>query len=238
MELNLEKNIENNLELKNEQNGFLGSLLGKVINNGVDIGLRYIFPDFIEDEIIDLKNNLIQYGLKDGITKSIQSVVETGKAAIGLITDDFKSISQVQAAVKSGGLIDSISDLLDNVLDRARDYKGINSNVISLIQDGKNSILNNIEKNVQKTFYSQISGIEKIEENINNWKNAYNQQNFDLMDKNYKMIKNEIKELIPIQNTLDNVKTIDLLHNLIKNNNGKFNISKEELELAEKLSIA
>ena len=33
---------------------FLNSTMWRTINNGIDIGLRYVLPDLIEDEIISL----------------------------------------------------------------------------------------------------------------------------------------------------------------------------------------
>ena len=53
--------------------------------------------------------------------------------------------------------------------------------------------------------------------------------------RNYKKIKKELKNLIPIEKTINEAKTIMTLHNLIKNNGQNFNLSKEQLELAEKL---
>ena len=44
---------------------FLNSTLWKTINNGIDIGLRYVLPDLLEDEVIELKNNLINFGLNE-----------------------------------------------------------------------------------------------------------------------------------------------------------------------------
>ena len=66
MNLELEKNnqIENNLNIEKEQNNFLNTTLWRTIDNGIDIGLRYVLPDFIENQIIDLKNNLIAYRIK------------------------------------------------------------------------------------------------------------------------------------------------------------------------------
>lgn len=63
MELN--KNINVSLGKNINREEFLNSTLWKTINNGIDIGLRYALPDIVEDEIIDLKNNLINFGLKD-----------------------------------------------------------------------------------------------------------------------------------------------------------------------------
>ena len=61
---NLEKNnqIEINNEIVNEQEqkSFLETTLGRVINTGIDIGIRAILPDFIEDQIIEIKDTLLE----------------------------------------------------------------------------------------------------------------------------------------------------------------------------------
>ena len=48
-------------------------------------------------------------------------------------------------------------------------------------------------------------------------------------------MERELKELIPIENTLKNARYIENIHNLIKNNGQNFELTKEELELARKL---
>ena len=50
--------------------------------------------------------NLINFGLKDGIKKSIDSVIETGKEAVGIVTGNFENVTQIQKVVKNGGIID------------------------------------------------------------------------------------------------------------------------------------
>ena len=234
----MELNLSNDLELKNnnQQNNFLNTTLGKAIDNGIDIGLRCLLPDYLEDGIIELKDNLFEFGLKDGISKTIESVIDTGKNIIGLFTGDFENISQIKTAIRRGGIIDSISNLLDDVFDKVRDSKKIDKNIMNLIENGKDSILNNIENNIEDTLNKQIENIEVLENHIKDWKESYNNKDFNSMEKEYKKIKNELKDLIPIQNTLNDANKIEILHNLIKNNNGNFNLSKEEIELANKIS--
>ena len=111
MELDQEINV--NLLKENNQNEFLESTLWKTINNGIDIGIRYLLPDLVEDEIIELKDNLINFGLKDGIKESIDSVIETGKEAIGILSGNFENVTQIQKAIKNGGIIDKVSDSID-----------------------------------------------------------------------------------------------------------------------------
>jgi ferritin len=55
------------------------------------------------------------------------------------------------------------------------------------------------------------------------------------MEKEYNKIEKKLKDIAPIENTINEVKTIQVLHNLIKNNGQDFNLTQEELDLVEKL---
>ena len=55
------------------------------------------------------------------------------------------------------------------------------------------------------------------------------------MEKDYNKIEKQLKNIAPIESTIKNARTIEVLHNLIKNNGQDFNLTKEQLELAEKL---
>jgi hypothetical protein len=227
--------IENNLQNDLGQNNFLESVIGKTINTGIDIGIRALLPDYIENQVIDLKDNLIQYGLKDGIKKSIEDAINLGKSAIGIVTGNFENISQAQQAIKNGGIIDNVSNLLDDIINKVKSNGLINNTVAKTIKQGKNTILNNVEKNIENTFNTQIKALSYTEKYINNWKGYYDQRDFEGMEREYKKIEKQINYLMPIEKTINDVKTIENIHNLIKNNGQDFNLSSQELELAEKL---
>ena len=55
------------------------------------------------------------------------------------------------------------------------------------------------------------------------------------MKKEYDKIESQLKSIAPIEKTINDIKTIEVLHNLIKNNGQDFNLTQEELDLAEKL---
>ena len=226
--------VEKEVTVEN-QNTFLQTTLGKTINTGIDIGIRAILPDYIEEQIIDLKNNLIEYGLKDGIKKSIDDAIDLGKSTIGIVTGNFENISQAQQAIKSGGVIDNVSNLLDDIIDKLKNNGKINYVVANTIKQGKNSILNNVEKNIENTFSNQLESLEYIEKYINNWKEYFNNKDFNGMEKEINKIEKKYKDLIPIENTINHIRTIENLHNLIKNNGQDFNLTREQFELAEKL---
>ena len=236
---NLEKNnnleVENNLTIENEQKGFLESTLGKTINAAVDIGIRALLPDFIDEQIINIKDNLLEYGLGEGIKKTIDDAIDLGKSAIGIFTGDFENVSQMQSAVKNGGLIDGVSSLLDTVVDKVSEAGLISNGVAETIKQGKDVILNNVESNIENTFSEQYSAIENIDNYINSWKDSFEKQDFDNMEKEYLKLEEQMQTIAPLTKTIEEAKTIEILHNLIKNNGQDFNLSQEQLELVEKL---
>lgn len=234
-QLNNEKNINNNVEIEKEQKNFLETTIGKIVNTGLDIGIRALLPDFIDEQVINLKDNLFEYGFKDGVTKTIDDAINLGKSAIGIFTGDFENIEQMQSAVQTGGLIDGLSDLLDTVVGKISQKGLINSNVANILRQGKNIILDNVQSNIEKTFSEQLTNSNKMNQYINEWKNAFENKDFNVMEKQYKKIEKELKELAPIENTINQARTIENLHNLIKNNGQDFNLTKEQIELAEKL---
>lgn len=240
MELNnLEKDnnlkIENNLVNETTQRNFLETTLGKTINTAIDIGIRAVLPDFIEEQIINIKDNMINYGLKEGINKTVNDAIDIGKSAIGIVTGNFENVNQMQTAVKSGGLIDGISSLLDITVDKIKQAGLINNTIAKSIKEGKNIILNNVEKNIENSFNKQYEAIENTNKYINEWKNYFESKNFGGMEKEYNKIEKQLKEIAPIEKTINNARNIEVLHNLIKNNGHNFDLSKEELELVEKL---
>ena len=234
--MELTNNIDLNLEKNNNRDGFLNSTLWKTINKGIDIGLRYLLPDLVENEIIDLKDNLINLGLKDGIKKSLNTIIETGKQAVGIVSGNFENIGQVEKVIKNGGIIDKVSDVLDTVIDKGEKSGKINSTFSYILKNGKNSILNNVEKNIEETINNQVSKANSIDKYINNWKECYDKRDFNGMEKEFNKIETILKELVPLENTLKNARQVETLHQLIRNNGQNFDLTEEEIELAGKLT--
>ena len=233
LEINNNVKIENDLE--KEQNNFFNSFLGKAINTAIDFGIRAILPDFLEEQIINVKNNLIDNGLKEGIQKTIDDVINLGKSTIGLVTGKIENVEQMQDIVKSGGVIDGVSELWDFVVDKVRDSGKLKSDVATILKNGKDVVLNNVEKNIENSFKKEITKETTLEENINKWKEAYEKQDFNNMEKVYKKIEKEMKEIAPLEKIINNARVVENLHTLIKNNGQNFNLSQEQIELAKKL---
>lgn len=112
----------------------------------------------------------------------------------------------------------------------------IDKNVSKLIKKGKNVILDTVESNIEENFLGQLKAIEKIGKYTKNWDNYYKNQDIEGMDREYKKIKSQIEEVIPLETTIKKARQIESVQTLIKNKGNVFDISEEELELARKLA--
>ena len=234
--MEIENGINNNFKIEKEQNEFLNTMIGSVVNNAIDIGLRSILPDLIEDQIIDIKNEILENGIKEGIQTAINSVKDFAKSTIGLTTGKFDNMNQVELAIKNGGIADTISDLLDTALDKTYELGYTDKSITTLIRNGKNIILDNLINNIKNEINYQSNSLEKIDRYLNNWKNYYENKDFEGMTKEMSKIKNQLKNIIPLENTIKEARKAETIHNLIKNNGQNFEITQLESELIEKLS--
>ena len=222
-------------EVYTKQKNFLESDLGKVINTAVDIGLKAVLPNLIENEIIDVKNIILEQGFSDGIKEVINSGIDMGKSMSGIITGNFENISQVQMAIKKGGVLDKISSLLEYTISIANKKNLIDNKTANLIKDGKNTIINSISDKIEESLTNQLKSIEKLESYCEKWTSSYNNKDIEAMNKSFKNIEKYLNKTLPIEKILNTARKIENLHNLIKNNGNNFDISKEQELLAEKL---
>ena len=232
----INNNISNDINLEKKQNGFLQSTLGKVINSGLNLGLRLLLPDFIENQVIEVKDTLFNEGLGEGIKKAISSAIDLGKNAIGVFTGNFESISQAQDALQKGGIIKGLSDAVDYSIEKTQNDGILSNNITNTIKNGKDTILSTISNKIENEFNKQLNSLEKIQKYSSNWKEYFNKKDFNSMTKELYKINSELKKILPMENIIKQARTIQNLHELIKNNGKDFNLSEEELKLAEMLS--
>lgn len=236
-DIEINSNIElDNLEnLDKQQNNFLESTLGQVIDSSVDLGLKAILPNFIEDEVIEIKDTLIKEGFSEAVNKAIDSAIDIGKSALGIVTGKFESVSQAEKAVEKGGIVDSISDVLDFTLDKVSDMGLLSENITKVIKSGKDALIDNVSSDIKKEFKTQNKNVEKLNKYNNSWKESFEAKDFGSMEKYIKKINNLLNKTLPLESTIKNARTIENLHELIKNNGKSFELTNEELQLAELL---
>lgn len=232
--------IKNNLEkidnkIIENQNEFLESYIGKAINSAIDIGLKAALPDLIENQIIDIKNTILEQGFSEGFKNVIDKSLEFGKSTLGIVTGEFENISQIQLAIKKGGILDNVSQLLDLSINLAKSKNLITSDIANLIKKGKNSIISSISDKIEESLTNQLKAVEKIEKYCENWNVSYGNQDFSEMEKAYKNIKINLEKIVPLENIINSARKIENIHNLIKNNGKNFNITEEEILLAQRL---
>ena len=228
--------LDNNFEITKKQNTFLQSTFGIAINEALNYGIKKILPDFLEKQVIEVKDALFNNGLTDGIKTAIDKALDLGKSAIGIVTGNFKKISQIETAVQKGGLIDSASKLIDKSLNNANKENYINNDITQILKEGKNIIKNSLNKSITSTLNEQKQILKSVEEYCKNWEKSYGQQDFNAMEKEYQRIKEEIVKIVPLEETLQKINEIENIHNLIKNNGQDFNISENAKELARRLT--
>lgn len=173
--------------------------------------------------------------LKHGLNTAISSAIDLGKSAIGIFTGNFENVNQIQTAISKGGILDSVSDLIDVSAKKAKEKGIISSSTFAAIKGGKNTIINSIENNIENDLENQVKSVKKISDYSEKWNNCYEAKDFDGMEIAYKNIKRYIKETVPLETTLKEARTIENLHTLIKNKGGDFNLTEEEINLAGKL---
>lgn len=221
------------LEISTQQNNFIKSTIGKIINTAINIGLRFVLPDFLENQVIDIKDNLFTYGLKEGINKSIEDTINTGKGLLGIMSGKFDNVQQIEQVIKKGGLTDSLSKTIDTTVNKIEVKGKISNSIANKIRKGKNVILDNIDSNIEEMLTNQTQAIEELKKNINNWNKSYQEENFQNMEVYYTQLQKNLSKVVPIENVIVEARKIENIHNLIRNNGQKFDISKSDLETAK-----
>lgn len=234
--MEIENNLNNNITEEKDQKSFLETSIGKVVDSAIDVGLRMLLPDVIEDGIIEVKDSLLKEGLKEGINTAINGAIDLGKSIKGIFTGNFENVTQARDAIKSGGIIDGISDVLDSVIDKTKEKGIIDNNIASIIENGKDSLLNNISSKIEAEFTKQIEMVDELDKNEEKWKESFNNKDFNGMEEVFEKIEKNLQDVLPIENIIKEARTIENLHNLIKNNGQNFDLSDEEIELANMLN--
>lgn len=217
------------------QNKNLIEGIGSAINSALDTGIKTIFPNFIGEQISNLKDKVFNSGIGEGLEKVVEGIIDTGKSVLGIETEDFKSITDAKNAVSNSSTIDEISKLLDSSISKLEKNNTIDNKVAKKLKKEKNTILKNFENNIDNSFKTQINDMEKLENHMANWNNYFEKEDFSAMEKEFKSMKKIMKSLIPIENAINNYRKIENLQSLIKSNGGSFDLSQEQINLASKL---
>jgi len=185
-------------------------------------------------KLYGIKNVIINDGFKEGIKAAINSAKDIGKSVTGIFTGKFDTVSQAYNAIKSGGIIDSASKLVDNAVKSAQDNNLIKVSTAKLIKKSKNVVKDCISSKIEEDFMEQVDGVEKVGKYINNWNSCLEQKDLTGMKREYNKITKKLDTLLPLESTLKQARSIENIQMLIKNKGGTLdNITEEELNLAQ-----
>ena len=218
------------------QSKFMESTLYKSVNKGVDFGIRMLLPNFIEEDVINLKDSIMENGLIHGIKEVVSSAIDFGKDIYRMTTKKFDSIEQMESIIEKSGTISKISDFLDSAIDTVKSIGIIDSNVKTILKSGKNAILNNIKNNISDEFSNQSKYLKNVEKYADKWQEAFEAQDLTELTKAYNKLEEYIEETIPLEETIKIYDEIKILQELLENNGGNFDFSQNEIELVEALS--
>lgn len=197
------------------------------------LGLRAILPDCIENQIIDFKNNIFKNGLLDGLKSVFENVVDIGKNILGMNNISIPDkIVNIKDSILNSDLINTIGQELGKSLDSLINLKDSNNDIYNIINDNKEIIISNFKSNLNEEFKFQNKLFYNINNEISNWKENLSNENYEGMEKSFKLIQQYNSKIIPIDNIVKDINYIESIHKLLANNNS---ISSEELELAQKL---
>ena len=125
--------------------------------------MKVILPDVIEDKVIEIKNVIFESGLKEGLDRAVEEAIDFGKSVAGIFTGKFENVEQIDTVIKKGGVIDTISDVLDSSIKNAKNSELIDTKTANLIKKGKNTILRSMEDNIEDKLSQQVRNVNKLE---------------------------------------------------------------------------
>lgn len=226
LDLISEKNLNNQLtndiknnEISKNQNDFIGNMFKNAINFGVDLGLKSLLPDLIEDQVIDIKNSILEGGFKEGVNTLMKKVNEFKNSITGIFTGNFNNIQEINTTTKQGGIIKTVSKGLSKGIDAGVKSGIIPKSIGGILKAGKTTMLNEFSNSLESQMRKEIQKFDTLNDLNKKWYDALDQRDFDKMTKYTEKISALSKDLVKFSNIINETKKIEELHNFIKENN-------------------
>ena len=226
LDLISEKNLNNQLtndiknnEISKNQNDFIGNMFKNAINFGIDLGLKSLLPDLIEDQVIDIKNSILEGGFKEGVNTLMKKVNEFKNSITGIFTGNFNNIQEINTATKQGGIIKTVSKGLSKGIDAGVKSGIIPKSIGGILKAGKTTMLNEFSNSLESQMRKEIQKFDTLNDLNKKWYDALDQRDFDKMTKYTEKISVLSKDLVKFSNIINETKKIEELHNFIKENN-------------------
>ena len=208
----------------------------KIANKALDFGLKTVLPDFIEDEVIQIKDAFIKEGFIAGLEEAKQQIDEVWKSVKGIFTGEFDNIGQIKKLVQKDGILDTASTLVDKITKKLLDNKIITKQTYNIIKTGKKEIINALEEELNKYYKIDEYDIEKLEKQIQEWKESYQNGDYEAMEKNSEKISQTLQKSKTIEKTINKARNIEKLQKYIQEKGSIEKLTKEEKKLLETIT--
>ena len=206
-----------------------------IANTGLEIGLKAILPDFIEDDVLDIKDKFVQEGFSKGIQEIINKGEDIGKSIQGIFTGKFETVEQIKRLVQTDGILDGASDIIDKVLKSLVNKKKISKSTYNLIKTGKKEILNSLENELEGYYKINEYSLENLSELCQEWKESYKREDYSEMEKNMKKIKQKLNKNLTIETIINEARNLEKIQKYIEEKGSLENLTENEKILLEKI---
>lgn len=193
--------------------------INKTIDNIYNEILKVFLPDSIEDKVIKIKDQL-------GLNQLSRKVADFTKDIINN-KDEKKENKNVNDL--------NIKNETIKIISAIKDSYNLSTQQIKKLEKNKDTISNKVEQELNKEIKNYVNVFKKNDEYISKWKEFYNSKDFKSMEKMYKKIENNIKNIAPIEEKIKEIRELENIHLLIRRKGGDFNFTNEELELTKRL---
>lgn len=208
----------------------------KIANNALNFGLKAILPDFIEDDIIQIKDSFINEGFEKGLEEAKEKAEEVWKSVKGFFTGEFDTVGEIQKLIQKNGILDTASDLVDKITKLLLSKKIINKTTYNLIKTGKKEILNALEGELNNYYKIDTYDLESLNEQIEKWQKNYNDSDYESMEKTAKTILNILDKVDQIEAVINKARSIQKVQKYIQEKGSKEKLTKAERKLIEAIN--
>lgn len=209
--------------------------IGNIANAGLEFGLRAILPDFIEDDVIEIKDTFIEEGFIDGVQSIIDKAEDIGKSITGIFTGRFETVEQIKRLIQKDGILEYTSDVIDNILKKMLSKKIISKSTYNLIKTGKKEIVNSLEDQLEGYYKTDEYNMEDLEKYCNEWKENYEKKDYQAMQNTMKKINRRLEKNKMVESTINQARNIEKIQEYIDKKGSIENLSEKEKELLEKI---
>ena len=180
----------------------------KLANTTLDIGLKAVLPDFLENDVIEIKDAFISEGFSAGLETAKERAENTWNSIKGLFSGEFSNVSEIKKLVQKNGILDTASDLIDRISKKLMDLNIINKSTYNLIKTGKKEIMGVLRDELNTYYQIDEYDFEKLQSQIQSWKQSYMDGDLEGMDKNAKKIEQNLEKNNSLQTILNQAQTI------------------------------